>query len=74
MSATVFKSINPYTQELLAEYPLLDNANLEKAINRASEAYQIWKNFSFSAKSRCFKTGCKDNATRSGHAGNAHHP
>ncbi len=47
MPVTIFKSINPYTQELLAEYPLMDDAGLGRAIDRAAGAYQIWKNFSF---------------------------
>ena len=47
MSDSVFKSINPYTEELIAEYPLMDDARLEQLVSRAEDAYLIWKNFSF---------------------------
>ena len=54
MSETVFKSINPYTQELLAEYPLMDDANLEKAINSAAEALPKLEKFFLSCKEPLF--------------------
>jgi succinate-semialdehyde dehydrogenase / glutarate-semialdehyde dehydrogenase len=47
MSKMVFKSINPYTQKLLAEYPIMDDAQLERVINGSAQAFQKWKYFSF---------------------------
>jgi succinate-semialdehyde dehydrogenase/glutarate-semialdehyde dehydrogenase len=50
MSTPVFKSVYPYTQELLAEYPLMDEAAVNRAITNASEAYRSWKKYSFSER------------------------
>lgn len=55
MSVPVFKSIFPYTQELLAEYPLMDTARLDRAIRNASNAYQAWKKFNFYERGRVLK-------------------
>ena len=55
MSVPVFKSIFPYTQELLAEYPLMDDRQLDQAISNASTAYQTWKKFSFYERGRVLK-------------------
>jgi succinate-semialdehyde dehydrogenase / glutarate-semialdehyde dehydrogenase len=55
MSFTVFKSIFPYTQELLAEYPLMGDARLDQAISNATNAYQTWKKFSFYERGRVLK-------------------
>ena len=55
MSVSVFKSIFPYTQELLAEYPLMDDRALDQAISNASTAYQNWKKFSFYERGRVLK-------------------
>src|SRR5450432_981815 len=55
MSVPVFKSIFPYTQELLAEYPLMDDRQLDQAISNASAAYQTWKNFNFYERGRVLK-------------------
>jgi succinate-semialdehyde dehydrogenase/glutarate-semialdehyde dehydrogenase len=42
-----FKSVFPYTQEILAEYPLMDDGQLDAAILLASAAYASWKKTSF---------------------------
>ena len=55
MGIQVFKSIFPYTQELLAEYPLLDDRQLDQAIIDASTAYQSWKKLSFYERGRVLK-------------------
>ena len=55
MSVPVFKSIFPYTQELLAEYPLMDDRQLDQAISNASAAYQTWKKFNFYERGRVLK-------------------
>ena len=55
MSVPVFKSIFPYNQELLAEYPLMSDDRLDQAIGRAAEAYQIWRKFSFYDRGRVLK-------------------
>ncbi|HEX3768725.1 MAG TPA: NAD-dependent succinate-semialdehyde dehydrogenase [Puia sp.] len=55
MAVQVFKSIYPYTQELLAEYPLMDDHQLDQAISDASNAFQTWKKFSFYERGRVLK-------------------
>src|ERR1700722_3963141 len=55
MSVPVFKSIYPYTQEILAEYPLMDDAVLDQCIHNASLAYQSWKKNSFTERAKVLK-------------------
>src|SRR3954465_2631562 len=55
MPASVFQSIFPYTQELLSEYPIFDDARLDAAITDASNAYQKWKKLNFYDRGRILK-------------------
>ncbi len=55
MSVPVFKSIYPYTQEILAEYPLMSDAALDQNILNASKAYQYWKKYSFLERAKVLK-------------------
>jgi succinate-semialdehyde dehydrogenase/glutarate-semialdehyde dehydrogenase len=55
MPDIVFKSIFPYTQELQAEYPLMDDAMLDRAIIRSHKAYAFWKETSFSERTAVLK-------------------
>ena len=50
MAAPVFKSIYPYTQELLDEYPLDDDSGIDQAIKQAALAFGSWKKISFSER------------------------
>jgi succinate-semialdehyde dehydrogenase/glutarate-semialdehyde dehydrogenase len=47
MSIKLFKSIYPYTQELLDEFPLMDDIAVDQALSDASGAYGNWKKYSF---------------------------
>jgi succinate-semialdehyde dehydrogenase / glutarate-semialdehyde dehydrogenase len=40
-----FTSIYPYTQEVIAEYPLMDGAAINHCIHAAQNAFAIWKTF-----------------------------
>ena len=51
----VFKSIFPYTQETIAEYPLMDDIAVKKSIAAAEEAYAVWKNSSFLQRTTVLK-------------------
>jgi succinate-semialdehyde dehydrogenase / glutarate-semialdehyde dehydrogenase len=51
MPSAIFKSIYPYTQELLAEYQLMDDTSLDQAIANASETQKSWKKISISERS-----------------------
>jgi succinate-semialdehyde dehydrogenase/glutarate-semialdehyde dehydrogenase len=43
----MFKSINPYNQSLIAEFPLYDDYAIQKKLTQASTAFKNWKNESF---------------------------
>ena len=47
MQSKIFKSIYPYTQELLAEYPLMDDAGWTGHSLVLQMHYRTWKNYSF---------------------------
>jgi succinate-semialdehyde dehydrogenase / glutarate-semialdehyde dehydrogenase len=55
MANSVFKSIFPFTQELLGEYPSMDESQLIQRIDQAADAYQSWKKTSFGQRSHVFK-------------------
>ena len=42
-----FKSINPFSQDIIAEYEVLTNAQLNKKLELAESAFKSWKNTSF---------------------------
>lgn len=44
----MFKSINPYNQTVIAEYPLHDDTAIVKKLETASGAYKAWRKESFS--------------------------
>ena len=43
----IFQSIFPYTQEVIAEYPVMDDAAINKSIIAAENAFTVWKNIPF---------------------------
>jgi succinate-semialdehyde dehydrogenase / glutarate-semialdehyde dehydrogenase len=43
----MFKSINPYNQSVIAEFPVLDNAGIQKKLDAATSAYKNWRKESF---------------------------
>lgn len=51
----VFKSIFPYTGELIAEYSLMDNDAINNCINKAEKGFAIWKETSFNERAVVFK-------------------
>src|ERR1700746_1764998 len=55
MPVPLFKSVFPYTQELVFEYPLMDDAQLDQAISNASTAYKSWSKSSFYERGRVLK-------------------
>jgi succinate-semialdehyde dehydrogenase/glutarate-semialdehyde dehydrogenase len=46
----MFKSINPYNQSVIAEYPLHDDAAIAKKLSWASQAYKAWRKESFATR------------------------
>ncbi len=55
MPSAIFKSIYPYTQESIAEYALMDDTALDRAIKDASETQKFWKEKSFSERGKILK-------------------
>jgi succinate-semialdehyde dehydrogenase / glutarate-semialdehyde dehydrogenase len=52
---TTFKSIFPYTQEVIEEYPLMDNTAINQAIQSAEKAYPVWRLKSFDERATVLK-------------------
>jgi len=42
-----FKSIYPYTQEVIAEYELMDDKKLEACLEQSTKAFKHWRMVSF---------------------------
>ena len=55
MTTMVFKSIFPYTQQVIAEYPVMDDAAINRCIDSAEKAYPIWKALSFDERATILK-------------------
>lgn len=49
--AATFKSIYPYTQEVIAEYPLLSDGEIETCLAKSETAFAIWRKTPFSRHS-----------------------
>jgi succinate-semialdehyde dehydrogenase / glutarate-semialdehyde dehydrogenase len=48
----MLKSINPYTNQVLAEFELTDAANLDKNLDRAQNGFVTWRQTSFEKRSQ----------------------
>ncbi len=55
MPNQVFRSIYPYTQEILAEYPLMNDTQLDQVIRNTSSACKTWRKYSFSERAVVLK-------------------
>lgn len=51
MATDVFKSIYPYTQEVIAEYPLMDDATIDGCLIKSEAAFKQWRKTSFNHRS-----------------------
>ncbi len=49
--AGVFKSIYPYTQEVIAEYGLMDGTTIENCLQQSTKAFKHWRKTSFTERS-----------------------
>jgi succinate-semialdehyde dehydrogenase/glutarate-semialdehyde dehydrogenase len=50
----VFRSVNPFDQSVIAEYPLMNDERVEDALVRADLAFQKWRHVSFSQRAELF--------------------
>lgn len=52
----VFQSVFPYTQEIIAEYSLMDDSAINKSIINSENAFIQWKQYSFQQRAKIFTT------------------
>ncbi len=52
---TVFKSIFPYNQTIIAEYPLMNETTINNCVSSADKAFQQWSTQSFAQRSDVLK-------------------
>lgn len=52
----VFQSIFPYTQEVVAEYALMDDNAINKSIANAEQGFNVWKQLPFAQRAAVFNT------------------
>ena len=48
----MFKSIHPFDQLVIEEFPLMNAANVQEKLDLASKAFRDWKKTSFEYRSR----------------------
>ena len=48
------KSINPYTQKIIAEYQEFDKQQVEELIEKSDKTFRLWKNFSYKERGKLF--------------------
>lgn len=51
MATDIFKSVYPYTQEIIAEYPLMDDAAIDSCLLKSEAAFKQWRKASFAHRS-----------------------
>lgn len=51
MKATIFQSLNPYTHQILAEYPTLTQAQADRKLELAARAWTHWRKTTFTQRS-----------------------
>jgi succinate-semialdehyde dehydrogenase/glutarate-semialdehyde dehydrogenase len=49
----VFRSVNPYNQSVIAEFPLHDDQTINRILQKATVAYRNWRNQSFNERAAC---------------------
>lgn len=55
MQTSIFTSVNPFTQEVLAEYPVMNDEAVEQHIAKAATAFHEWKNWSFERRAEILR-------------------
>ncbi len=62
-----YQSINPFTQQTLRTFDKHPNAEVEKALARAHQAFSHWRNTSFPERSALMRAAAQQLRQRSGH-------
>jgi succinate-semialdehyde dehydrogenase / glutarate-semialdehyde dehydrogenase len=55
----IFKSINPYNSEVVAEYAVFTDGQVQNAINKAEIAFQKWRKTTFAYRADLFRNVIK---------------
>jgi succinate-semialdehyde dehydrogenase / glutarate-semialdehyde dehydrogenase len=55
-----FKSINPFNQQTIAEYPLMDDKQLDKALDKTKTAFNNWRKTNFAVRKELLNTVAKN--------------
>ena len=50
----IFQSVFPFTQEVIAEHPVMDDAAINKCLTKAENAFSVWKKMSFEQRALVF--------------------
>src|SRR5688572_22875837 len=58
-SNAMFKSINPYDQKLIAEFPEHDERTIDQKIKTAQKTFQSWRKESFSHRATLMQQAAK---------------
>src|SRR5579863_4144380 len=45
-----FTSVNPFNLQKIAEYPLMDDKQLDSALDKANNSYNTWRKTNFSVR------------------------
>ena len=56
----IFKSINPFDQEVIAEYPLDNNIKLDNALQKARAVFSKWKTTTFNERANLLNAVAKN--------------
>lgn len=51
----MLQSINPYTDELIKEYPEMSSSEIDEIIKSADIAFNNWKNVGFEERAKLMK-------------------
>src|SRR5690349_7854129 len=55
-----FTSINPFDQQVIAEYPILNDRQIDEALSKAEKAFTFWKKSTFSQRKELLKKVAKN--------------
>lgn len=54
-----FQTINPYNNEVLAEYNEQTSSEIEQTINKAQAGFEVWREWSFAERAEVLKTAAQ---------------
>lgn len=55
-----YQTVNPYTAEVIKDFPLHTDAEVESAVSQADTCFAAWKQTSFLQRTTILKLSCQD--------------